>query len=82
MIAKSQSRSIYVYYYILYNINIKISTFVKHVRFHGLMVTTFAFWLEVHEFESHPGQAFFNFFYKNETKSEEICEHQRVCVLS
>ena len=40
------------------------------------MDTTFAFWPESREFESRPGQVFFYFFYQNETKSEEICDHE------
>ena len=54
--------TIAIYLCILCNINLKISTVLQYVRFHGLLVTTFAFWLEGHEFESHPGQAFFYFF--------------------
>ena len=60
---KSDSKiTIAIYLCILCNINLKISTVLQYVRFHGLLVTTFAFWLEGHEFESHPGQAFFYFF--------------------
>ena len=70
----------------IYLCNIHFYPLINYIFFYQVsMVCWLARWasdLKVVSSSLGLGERFYSFFFQNETKSEEICDHERGCILS